>query len=191
MREMKVAVLFKDGFETIEALTVVDVMTRGKVPCLMVGMDDMEVKSSHNIVVKMNCLFEEMGTVDMVVLPGGLPGATHLQSDKRVIELLKKMNNEGKYIAAICAGPISLETSEVVKGKKFTCYPGFNEQITSGCFTNSLVEVDGNIITARGPAATIEFALTLLKLLGGDAEGIAESMQYNYLKNTMKEVVSK
>ena len=186
---MKAAVLFKNGFETIEALTVVDVMYRGKVPCLMVGMDELEVTSSHNITVKMDCLFDEgaLEDLDLVVLPGGLPGATNLQADERVINLLKEMNEKGKYIAAICAGPISLETSGVVKGKKYTCYPGFNEQITSGCYTDSLVEVDGNIITGRGPAATLEFAYTLLGLMGGDSESVREGMQYKFLENYMKE----
>jgi 4-methyl-5(b-hydroxyethyl)-thiazole monophosphate biosynthesis len=180
---MKAAVLFKDGFETIEALTVVDVFFRGKVECLMVGMDKDEVISSHNIKVKMNCTFDELGDVDLVVLPGGLPGATNLQGDSRVINLIKKMYDEGKYVAAICAGPISLETSGIIKGKKFTCAPGFSEQIPSGIFTDSFVEVDGRIITARGPAATLEFAYTLLDLMGGNSSVLREGMQYNYMMN--------
>lgn len=187
VKSMKVAVLFKDGFETIEALTVVDVMARAKIPCLMVGMDEMEVKSCQNITVKMDCLFDDLGDVDMVVLPGGLPGATNLQSDQRVIDLLKKMKEEDKYIAAICAGPISLETSGVVSEKKFTCYPGFEKQIVSGNYTNSLVEVDGKLITARGPAAALAFSYTLCSILGGDGEGIAGAMQYKFLENDMKE----
>lgn len=183
---MKVAVLFKDGFETIEALTVVDVMARAKIPCMMVGMDEMEVRSCQNITVKMDCLFDDLGDIDMVVLPGGLPGATNLQSDERVINLLKKMQEEDKYIAAICAGPISLETSGVVKDKKYTCYPGFEEQIVSGEYTNSLVEVDGKLITARGPAAALAFSYTLCSILGGDGQGIKEAMQYKFLEDSLK-----
>lgn len=181
-----VGVLFKEGFETLEALSVVDVMARADISCKMVGMDDMVVKSSQGIKVNMDCLFDDLEELDMVVLPGGLPGATSLQADQRVIDLLIKMNNEHKYIAAICAGPISLETSKVIKGKKYTCYPGFNEQITSGEYTDSLVEVDDNIITARGPGASLAFAYKLVDVLGGNSDKIAESMQYKYLENSMK-----
>ena len=93
VKNMKVAVLFKDGFETIEALTVVDVFARAKIPCVMIGMDSLEVTSSHGIVVKMNELFDDCNKdFDMVILPGGLPGASHLQSDERVISLLKEMD---------------------------------------------------------------------------------------------------
>lgn len=185
--DMKVAVLFKEGFETIEALTVVDVFARAKISCLMIGMDSLEVKSSHNIAVKMDALFDECDKdFDMVVLPGGLPGATNLQGDSRVINLLKEMNENNKWIAAICAGPISLETSGVIKGKKYTCYPGFEQQITSGIFTDSLVEVDQNIVTGRGPAGTLQFAYTLLDCLGKDSAMIQEGMQYNYLKELLK-----
>lgn len=184
---MKAAVLFKEGFEPIEALTVVDVFTRAKVPCMMIGMDDQEVKSSHGITVKMDAVFNDLQEeLDMVVLPGGLPGATNLQADKRVIDLLKEMNDKGKWIGAICAGPISLETSGVVKDKKFTCFPGFEQQIPSGIYTNSLVEVDQNIVTGRGPAASLQFAYTLLDCIGGDSQPIQESMQYNFLKEDIK-----
>ncbi len=183
---MKAVVLFKDGFETIEALTVVDVFFRGKIPCQMVGMDSMDVRSSHNIQVKMDCLFEDMEEADLVILPGGLPGATNLQSDERVIQLLKKTYDEGKYVAAICAGPISLQTAGVIRDKRFTCSPGFEAQIPSGIFTNSFVEVDGRVITARGPAATLEFAYTLLDLMGGDSQVLREGMQYNYMINDLR-----
>lgn len=183
---MKVAVLFKEGFEPIEALTVVDVCARAKVPCVMIGMDDLEVKSSHGIVVKMDELFDNSDlNFDMVVLPGGLPGATNLQADSRVIKLLKDMNTHNKWIAAICAGPISLETANVVLNKKYTCYPGFEEEIPSGIYTNTLVEVDQNIITGRGPAGTLQFAYTILECLGIDSKGIQDGMQYTYLKNTI------
>lgn len=183
---MKVAVLFKEGFEPIEALTVVDVCARAKVPCVMIGMDHLEVKSSHGIVVKMDQLYDESDLdFDMVVLPGGLPGATNLQADERVINLLKKMNNDKKWIAAICAGPISLETAGVVEGKKFTCYPGFEKEIPSGIYSSSLVEVDQNIITGRGPAGTLAFAYTILECLGFDSKGIQDGMQYTYLKENI------
>lgn len=180
---MKVSVLFKDGFEELEALSVVDVLRRAHVTCDMVGMDNMEVKSSHSIEIKMDKVFDEsVYESDMVVLPGGLPGATSLRDDKRVIDLLKDFNEKGKWIAAICAGPISLEKADVIQGKKFTCYPGFEEEIPSGIYQDTLVYVDQNIITGRGPAAALEFAYTILSRLGHDASDIAKGMQYHYLK---------
>lgn len=178
----KAIVLFKEGFEEVEALTVVDVFRRANFPCLMVGMDSEEVTSSHQITVKMDTLFtEECLEADLVVLPGGLPGATNLRDDARVIQLLNKFNDENKWIGAICAGPIALQKAGIIKDKKFTCAPGFEDQLPDGCHQNTLVEIDGNIITGRGPAASLEFAYTLLEKLGGDSTPLREGMQYNFL----------
>lgn len=180
---MKVSVLFKDGFEELEALSVVDVLRRANVPCEMVGMDKDRALGSHGIDIKMDRIFDEsVYDSDAVVLPGGLPGATSLRDDERVIDLLKDFNAKGKWIAAICAGPISLEKANVVAGKKYTCYPGFDKEIPSGEYQDTLVYVDQNIITGRGPAAALEFAYTILEQLGYEAKEIAEGMQYHYLK---------
>lgn len=103
--KMKAAVLFKDGFEELEALSVVDVLRRAQLTCLMVGMDAMSVKSSHGIEVKMDQLFDEsVYDVDIVVLPGGLPGATSLRDDQRVIDILKSFNEQGKWIEPFVQG---------------------------------------------------------------------------------------
>ena len=106
----KVAVLFHDGFEEVEALSVVDIMRRANVECTMVGMDKLEVESSHHIKVVMDCLCDEnIETYDALVIPGGLPGATNLRDDKRVIDLAQRFNNANKVVAAIFAGPLVLE----------------------------------------------------------------------------------
>ena len=179
---MKVVVLFKDGFEELEALSVVDVLRRAQVPCEMIGMDQMHVKSSHGIEVKMDrCFDDSVYEADVVVLPGGLPGATSLRDDQRVIDVLKDFNQKGKWIAAICAGPISLEPANVANGKQFTCYPGFEKDIPSGIHQDTLVCVDQNLITGRGPAAALKFSYTILEKLGYDANQIANAMQYHYL----------
>ncbi|MCI9048999.1 MAG: DJ-1/PfpI family protein [Coprobacillus sp.] len=180
---MKVVVLFKDGFEELEALSVVDVLRRAKIPCEMIGMDSNIVTSSHQIKIQMDKIFDEsVYQADMVVLPGGLPGATSLRDDQRVCDLLKDFDSQGKWIAAICAGPISLEKTGIVKGKKYTCYPGFENEIVSGLYQDTLVCVDQNIITGRGPAAALEFAYTILEKLGYDSQDIIKGMQYHYLK---------
>lgn len=180
---MKAIVLFKDGFEELEALSVVDVLRRAKVSCDMIGMDSLDVMSSHQIRLKMDKLFDhDAYHADIVVLPGGLPGATSLRDDERVIQLLKDFNNKGKLIAAICAGPISLEKAGVIKGKKFTCYPGFEKEIPSGKYQDTLTCIDQNLITGRGPAAALKFAYTILEKLGYDSKEISHSMQYHYLE---------
>ncbi|MEG0592500.1 MAG: DJ-1/PfpI family protein [Coprobacillus sp.] len=179
---MKAVVLFKEGFEEVEALSVVDVLRRANITCEMIGMDSMQVTSSHQITVHMDKLFDEtVYEADVVVLPGGLPGATHLRDDQRVIDLLIDFNSKGKWIAAICAGPISLEKAQVIKGKKFTCAPGFEEQIPSGIHQDTLTCIDQNIITARGPAAALQFGYDILEKLGFDSKALSTTMQYPYL----------
>lgn len=178
----KTIVLFKEGFEEVEALSVVDVFRRANMPCLMVGMDSEEVTSSHQITIKMDTLFnEEVKDADLVVLPGGLPGANNLRDDERVINILKEFNDQGKWIGAICAGPIALQKAGIIKGKNFTCAPGFEDQLPDGCHQDTLVEIDGHLITGRGPAASFEFAYTLLEKMGGDSAPLRQGMQYNFL----------
>ena len=125
----KVAVLFHDGFEEVEALSVVDIMRRANVECTMVGMDKLEVTSSHQIKIKMDQIYDGLDNYDAVVIPGGMPGASNLRDDSRVIDLVKQFNHDGKIIGAICAGPIVLQEADVIKGKTVTCYPGFEEQL--------------------------------------------------------------
>ena len=118
----KAIVLFKEGFEELEALSVVDVFRRANMECLMIGMDQDKVKSSHGIEVTMDCVYDDsVKKADLVVLPGGLPGATSLRDDHRVIELLQEFYRDGKIIGAICAGPISLQKANIIQGKNFTC----------------------------------------------------------------------
>ena len=114
-------------------------------------------------------------------MPVGLPGAKNLIEDPRFIDILKKFYDDRKWIGAICAGPISLQKAGIIKDKKFTCAPGFEDQLPDGCHQDTLVEVDGHIVTSRGPAASLEFAYTLLEKLGGDSAPLREGMQYNFL----------
>lgn len=182
----KVAVLFHDGFEELEALSVVDVMRRANVICTMVGMDKLEVTSSHQIKIKMDQLFDQnINEYDAIVIPGGMPGASNLRDDQRVIELVKKFNLDKKIIGAICAGPIVLQAADVISSKTVTCYPGFEEQLTSANYQEALVQVDGNIVTGKGPAAALAFSYALLEVLGYDSDVIKEGMQYKYLEKNI------
>ena len=100
-------------------------MRRANVECTMVGMDKLEVTSSHQIKIKMDQIYDGLDNYDAVVIPGGMPGASNLRDDSRVIDLVKQFNHDGKIIGAICAGPIVLQEADVIKGKTVTCYPGF------------------------------------------------------------------
>ena len=160
----KVAVLLAEGFETIEALTTVDILRRAGVICNTFSIKELEVTTSHNITIKADkILSDEVYDYDAVVLPGGMPGAVNLRDDERVINLLKEFNSKNKIIAAICAGPISLGKAGISEGKNVTCYPGFEEQLGNCNYQKELVVIDRNIITGRGPAAAIPFAFEILK----------------------------
>jgi protein deglycase len=95
---------------------------------------------------------------DVIILPGGMPGAKNLKSDQGVIELIKKFYSEGKLIAAICAAPIVLQEAGIIDGKKITSYPEFKEEFKSSIYMEDSVVQDNNIITSRGPATALEFA---------------------------------
>ena len=166
---MKVAVLLAEGFETIEALTTVDILRRAGVTCNTIGTKGLEVTTSHLITVKADkVLNEEAYDYDVVVLPGGMPGSVNLRDDEKVNELVKKFYDEGKIVAAICAGPITLGKLGIVNGKNATCYPGFDDQLVGCNYKEELVVVDGNVITGRGPAAAIPFAFEILKHVAPD-----------------------
>lgn len=138
------------------------------------------MKGAHDIVVKADKLFDvDVKDYDMVVLPGGLPGATNLRDDDRVIELLKEMNEAGKYVCAMCAAPIVLEKAGLLEGQEYTAYLGYDKKIqTTGTFKEDIVVTSGNIITSRGPATAYAFAYKLVDVLGGDSLAVKNRMVY-------------
>ena len=180
---MKIAVLCKDGFEELEALGIVDMARRVNVQCDIVGFGSDVVKGSHNINIEADCDFATLTTdYDAIVIPGGMPGARRLQEDDAVVELVKKFYESGKVVAAICAGPIVLARAGILEGKTVTCYPGFEKELGNANYQESLALVDGNIITAKGPAATFAFAFAILNKLGVDTTKLEDGTQYTYLK---------
>ena len=178
---MKVAVLLANGFETLEGLTVVDILRRAEVECNTFALEGTEVTTSHNIVVKAdkNIMDEEIKDYDFIVLPGGMPGSTNLRDNKRVIELIKEFNEKQKWVCAICAGPIALGKAGISQGKNITCYPGFEDQLGNCNYKDELVVVDGNIITGRGPAAAIPFAFEILSKISEEkADKVKKAMLF-------------
>ena len=165
-----VYVFFADGFEEMEAFAAVDILKRAGVPVQMVTVTDDEiVRGAHGVPVLCDKNFENCDFFDavMLVLPGGLPGATTLAEHEGLGKLLVRFAAEDKNLAAICAAPMVLGKLELLKGKKATCYPGFDKYLEGAEYTGAMVEKDGNIITGKGPGACMKFALALVEHLCG------------------------
>ena len=161
---VKVAVMLAQGFEEIEALTVVDVLRRANIACDMVGFEE-QVTGSHAIQVRADRVFDgDLSDYDMIVLPGGMPGSAHLRDHQALIQELQSFEQEGK------AG--------LLKNKQYTCYDGVQEQILDGQFIKETVVVDGHLTTSRGPSTALAFAYELVEQLGGDAESLRTGMLY-------------
>lgn len=168
---MKVLVFLAEGFEEVEALTVVDYLRRANIEVDTVSIGDKMVKGAHDIIVSADKLISEIesaGIYDAVVIPGGIPGATNLRDNDRVIEIVKSLNEEDKLLAAICAGPIVLERAGVIGGREITSYPGFEEELADCKYMEASVVRDGNIITSRGPALAVDFAIEIISYLQGE-----------------------
>lgn len=180
----KVAVLLEEGFETIEALTVVDILRRAEIECDMVSMNNLVVTSSHGVEVKSDRIYSDSVNYDydMIVLPGGMPGSKNLRDNDKVINTIRHYFNDNKFIAAICAAPIALGKAGILNGKDATCYPGFEDELIGCNYKEDLIVRDNNILTASGPAITLPFSYEILKMLGCQkADEIASSMLFNKL----------
>lgn len=165
----RVYLFLADGFETIEALTVVDILRRGGVSIKTVSISNQKkVISAHKIAVEADEIFEQCDFSDamMLVLPGGIPGTPNLEAHEGLGKLLDESAKKGIKLAAICAAPSILGKKGLLKGKNATAYPGYEEELIGANVMDTTVVVDGNIITGRGMGATIDFGLTILKELG-------------------------
>ena len=166
----EVIVFLADGFEEIEALTVVDVLRRGGADIETVSiMDKIDVIGAHNREVKADRLFDDVNynDVNMVVLPGGGAGTQNLKKHKGVNDICADFARCNKYVCAICAAPSVLGVKGLLKGKTAVCYPGFEEQLDGAVIGKNNVEKDGMTITSKGPGTALEFAFALLKELKG------------------------
>lgn len=175
-------ILLADGFEDIEALTVADYLRRAELDVDLVSISDNNVvKSAHGVKVLADKTFIEINFEDYkgLYIPGGLPGATNLAKDEKIVEAAEMYLQEDKYVAAICAGPIVLDKAELLKNKKFTCFPGYEKNLSVQDRLDEPVVFDENMITAMGPSFAQVLAFELIKLFKG--EGVAEEVKKSTL----------
>ena len=184
----KVYVFLADGFEDVEALIPVDVLRRGGQDVVTVSvMDDSQtVESAHGVTMIADTWIGDcdLTDTDLLLLPGGMPGASNLYACEPLRQALVNQQEEGKMIAAICASPaVVLGQMGLLQGYRATCYPGFEQLLSGAEYTGELCTVDGNIITGEGPAAAFPFAYALLAILQDEAtaQQIADGMRYTHL----------
>ena len=167
----KVLVPLAQGCEELEAVTIIDLLRRARVDVVTAGLDGEPVRGSRGTVLVPDTTLDDVLTTefDMVVLPGGLPGADHLAQDPRVIRLLQDHAADGKIVAAICAAPKVLARAGLLDGKQATSFPGVLLDLDVPALTvkNEAVVMDGNLVTSRGPGTAMDFALELIELLVG------------------------
>ncbi|HDQ07052.1 MAG TPA: DJ-1/PfpI family protein [Candidatus Bathyarchaeota archaeon] len=184
----KALVFLAPGFEEIETLTVVDVLRRAEVDVTVAGLTANVTEGKHGVKVVPDKTIDDVKVEDFdaVVVPGGNPGYKNLRKDPRVIAMVKKAFNSNKIVAAICAGPTVLSDAGVLAGKACTIYPGMDQELEAGGGKpkHDIVVVDGNIITSRGPATALPFALKLAEKLAG--KQVAEAVSKKTLTNILR-----
>jgi len=175
----KVLVPLANGFEEIEAMSIIDVLSRAGIEVVVAGLKKREVEGSNTgLKVIAHTVLDEVdvSSLDMIVLPGGLPGSEHLAKSDKVKAIINELNAKNKPVGAICAAPWALKEAGVLEGKQHTNYPGFESHTgKEGYVADKKVVIDGNVVTSRGPGTAICFALEIVKMLVNDET-------YNQLK---------
>jgi 4-methyl-5(b-hydroxyethyl)-thiazole monophosphate biosynthesis len=184
----KALVFLATGFEEIEALTVVDILRRAEVDVAIAGLTPNLVEGVHKIKIAPDTYIGDVNTKDFdaLIVPGGNPGYKNLRKDQQVIDKVKEAFNANKLVAAICAGPAVLSDAGILEGKNCTIYPGMENELEKGGGKpkqDNIVE-DGNIITSRGPATALPFAIKLAERLAG--KQIAEAVSKKTLADSLQ-----
>ncbi|HPS56962.1 MAG TPA: DJ-1/PfpI family protein [Spirochaetota bacterium] len=166
---MPLLVPLAEGFEEIEAIAIIDLLRRGGVEIVTASLGKNPVTGSHKIPVTADTVLGHPVRFSGIILPGGAQGTQNLKNDQRIIDLIRVISSSNGLTAAICAAPSVLAEAGIMKGIRFTCYPGYENEITDrgGLHTGSPVVKDGHIITAKGAGCAIQFALALLEELKG------------------------
>lgn len=167
----KMLVPLAEGFEEIEAITIIDVCRRGGIDVTVAGVTGTTIKGGQGIEVAADCLIDsvDIDSYDMITLPGGLAGTLVLSESENVQSILKQMKEQDKYIGAICAAPLALHTADVLN-KDFTCYPSIENQIRiDGYHQDQTTVIDGKVMTSQGVGTAIDFALNIVRQLQGES----------------------
>ena len=165
-----IAVHLAEGFEEIEAISIIDVLRRANLKVTVVSVTgDLVVTGAHQIQVTADKLFEDVdySEIEMLVLPGGMPGSANLKAHSGLREQILNFNDNGKPLGAICAAPMVFGNLGLLNNKKATCYPGFEEELHGAVITGNDVEQAGNIITGKGAGVAIKFALKIVENIKG------------------------
>jgi 4-methyl-5(b-hydroxyethyl)-thiazole monophosphate biosynthesis len=166
-----VLVPLADGCEELEAVTIIDLLRRAGIEVITAGLKPGPVRASRGTVLLPDVPLDQVldHEFDMIVLPGGQPGADHLEADPRIRDLLLRHADAGKYIGAICAAPKVLASAGLLKGRRATSFPGVLDRLNLDDteLTTHTVETDGHIVTSRGPGTAMDFALDLIEKLAG------------------------
>ncbi|MFN3716397.1 MAG: DJ-1 family glyoxalase III [Thiobacillus sp.] len=176
----RVLVPLAEGCEELEAITIIDLLRRGGIEVVVAGLKPGIVRASRGVQIVPDVTLDLalQDSYDMLVLPGGMPGAAHLKDDPRILDLIRRMAAAGKYTAAICAAPTVLLEAGILAGRQATGYPGFLDTLNPPGVTVSAAPVvaDGTVITSRGPGTAMDFALVLVEVLqGAEVRGKVEA----------------
>jgi 4-methyl-5(b-hydroxyethyl)-thiazole monophosphate biosynthesis len=167
---MKILVPLAEGFEEIEAMSVIDILRRADVEVVTAGLKEGLAQGAHKVKVMPDTTLEKIDYRDFdgLVLPGGAPGFINLGNDERVLNMAREMDRAGKYVAAICAAPSVLIKAGVLQGRRATVSPSGKAQVEDCAdFSEDRVVVDKNLITSRSPGTAVEFSLKLVEVLMG------------------------
>jgi 4-methyl-5(b-hydroxyethyl)-thiazole monophosphate biosynthesis len=167
-----VLVPLAQGCEELEAVTIIDLLRRADVTVVVAGLQAGPITASRGVVLMPETTLDEVSDQDfaMVVLPGGLGGAQRLEADQRIAALLRRMAEQGRYVAAICAAPRVLASAGLLRDREATAYPGILDDRTDVRLSSTAVVRDGTFITSRGPGTAMDFALALIEILCGRAK---------------------
>lgn len=170
----RVLVPLAQGCEELEAVTIIDLLRRAGIEVVTASLDEQTIQASRGVKLIADVRLDDVinEDFDMIVLPGGLPGADHLDQDERIHSLLRRMHDNGKYMAAICAAPKVLANAGLLEDKQATSYPGFIDKMNlpKTQVLEMPVVTDDKLITSRGPGTAMDFALELIEILSGPAQ---------------------
>lgn len=166
----KVALFLAEGFEEVEAITPIDFLRRSGVDLIIAGVTGKTVTGAHGVNIECDVEVSQLsGDLDGVVIPGGMPGASNIAADDQTMKIIAAALESGALVGSICAAPaVVLGSAGLIEGRRFTCYPGFENSFTGSAFSEDRVVIDGNLITSRGPGTAAEFSLALIEYLCGE-----------------------